>query len=143
VKQFEYGWRWPFSFDQTVYSFPCFVIVSRNGRNANCDVVAHCLRSYRNAVGESFSARLSQVLESRDFGKWPEPQIPNFWKTRFSGVVDYRPVTSSAGKAEIWLPSSTELYMDFLNHRFYRRHDFRDVKFFSVKVHQTIAEPKE
>jgi hypothetical protein len=57
--------------------------------------------------------------------------------------VDYRPVTSSAGKAEIRLPSSTELYMDFLGHRFYRRHDFRDVKFFSVKVHQTIAEPKE
>jgi hypothetical protein len=37
----------------------------------------------------------------------------------------------------------SELYMDFLDHRFYRRHDFRDVKFFSGKVHQTIAEPKE
>jgi len=57
--------------------------------------------------------------------------------------IDYRPVTSAGSKAEIWLPSSTELYMDFLGHRFYRRHSFTDIKFFSVKVHQTIADPKE
>jgi len=56
--------------------------------------------------------------------------------------IDYRPVTSASSKAEIWLPSSTELYMDFLGHRFYRRHSFTDIKFFSVKVHQTIADPK-
>ena len=57
--------------------------------------------------------------------------------------IEYRPVTSAGSKAEIWLPSSTELYMDFLGHRFYRRHSFTDIKFFSVKVHQTIANPKE
>ncbi len=57
--------------------------------------------------------------------------------------IEYRPVTSAGSKAEIWLPSSTELYMDFLGHRFYRRHSFTDIEFFSVKVDQTIGAPKE
>ena len=57
--------------------------------------------------------------------------------------VEYRPVPLPESKAEIWLPSSTEMYMDFLGHRFYRQHSFTDLKFFSVKVQQTIGDPKE
>jgi hypothetical protein len=58
-------------------------------------------------------------------------------------TVEYRPVTSAESKNEIWLPSNTELYMDFLGHRFYRQHSFTNFKFFSVKVQQTFGDPKE
>ena len=57
--------------------------------------------------------------------------------------IEYRPVPLPESKGEIWLPSSTELYMDFLGHRFYRQHSFTDLKFFSVKVQQTFGNPKE
>ena len=45
-------------------------------------------------------------------------------------------------KVEIWLPSSTELYMDFQGHRFYRRHTFTDFNLFSVKIDQQFGDPK-
>ena len=57
--------------------------------------------------------------------------------------IEYHPVPLAEGKGEIWLPSSSEMYMDFLGHRFYRRHSFTDVQFFSVKVEQTFGDPKE
>jgi hypothetical protein len=57
--------------------------------------------------------------------------------------VEYRPVPLPDSKAEIWLPSSTEMYMDFIGRRFYRRHSFTNLKFFSVKVEQTFGDPKE
>jgi hypothetical protein len=57
--------------------------------------------------------------------------------------VEYRPVPLPDSKAEIWLPASTEMYMDFIGRRFYRRHSFTNLKFFSVKVQQTFGDPKE
>lgn len=57
--------------------------------------------------------------------------------------IEYRPVPSAESKGEIWLPSSTQLYMDFLGHRFYRRHRFTDFQLFSVNVQQTFGDPKE
>ena len=56
--------------------------------------------------------------------------------------IEYRPVPLPESKGDIWLPSSTELYMDFRGHRFYRRHSFADLKFFSVSV-RLIGAPKE
>jgi hypothetical protein len=57
--------------------------------------------------------------------------------------IEYRPVPVPENKSEIWLPSSSELYMDFRGHRFFRRHSFTDIELFSVKVQQTIGQPKE
>jgi tetratricopeptide (TPR) repeat protein len=57
--------------------------------------------------------------------------------------IEYHPVHFDEGKIEIWLPSSTALYMDFLGHRFYRRHRFTDFQIFSVKLEQTLGNPKE
>ena len=57
--------------------------------------------------------------------------------------IEYRGVRLPESKREIWLPSTSELYLDFLGHRFYRRHTFTDLKFFSVKTQQTFGEPKE
>jgi len=57
--------------------------------------------------------------------------------------IEYSPVVLAENKGETWLPSSTEIYMDFLGHRFYGDTAFTDVKFFSVKVRQTFSDPKE
>lgn len=57
--------------------------------------------------------------------------------------IEYRPVPLPDARGLIWLPATTEFYMDFLGHRFYRRHSFTDFKFFSVKVWQTFGDPKE
>jgi hypothetical protein len=53
--------------------------------------------------------------------------------------VDYGPVAFTARKAELWLPLSAELYMDFNGHRFYRRHSFEDFILFSVEVNQRFT----
>jgi hypothetical protein len=57
--------------------------------------------------------------------------------------IEYSPVPSPETKSEIWLPSSTEMYMDFLGHRFYRRHTFTDIKLFSVGLQQTFGDPQK
>jgi tetratricopeptide (TPR) repeat protein len=57
--------------------------------------------------------------------------------------IEYRAVRLPESKREIWLPSTSELYLDFLGHRFYRRHTFTDLEFFSVRTQQTFGEPKE
>jgi hypothetical protein len=56
--------------------------------------------------------------------------------------IEYRPVHFKE-EGEIWLPSSSELYVDFHGHRFYRRHRFTDFQIFSVKVQQTVGDPKQ
>jgi hypothetical protein len=56
--------------------------------------------------------------------------------------IEYRPVPLPEGRREIWLPSSTELYMDFRGHKFYRQHTFTNLQFFSVNVQQTFGDPK-
>ena len=57
--------------------------------------------------------------------------------------IEYRSVHSNEDKGEIWLPSSSEVYMDFRGHRFYRRHRFTDIRLFSVSLQQTFGDPKE
>jgi tetratricopeptide (TPR) repeat protein len=56
--------------------------------------------------------------------------------------VEYLPVKSSTKNPQLWLPSSTELYMDFQGRRFYRKHSFTDFKIFSVDTQYQITAPK-
>ncbi len=56
--------------------------------------------------------------------------------------IEFRPVRFKEG-SEIWLPSTCDLYLDFLGHRFYRRHRFTDFQLFSVQVQQTVDDLKE
>lgn len=56
--------------------------------------------------------------------------------------VEYRPVEASASHLQLWLPSSTELYMDFLGRRFYRKHSFSDFRIFSVGTQYQVDNPK-
>jgi hypothetical protein len=53
--------------------------------------------------------------------------------------VEYRPVRFSERQTELWLPSTAELYMDFADRRFYRKHSFTDFTLFSVDVQQQFA----
>ena len=57
--------------------------------------------------------------------------------------IEYRPVHFDENMVEIWLPSTSEFYMDIRGHRFYRRHRFTDFQLFSVKVQQTLDDLKE
>jgi hypothetical protein len=56
-------------------------------------------------------------------------------------IIEYRSMPLTEGRGEIWLPASTELYMDFRGHRFYRQHTLTDIQFFSVRVQQTFGDP--
>jgi hypothetical protein len=55
--------------------------------------------------------------------------------------VEYRPVVFPGRQLELWLPSSAELYMDFVGRRFYRRHSFSEFTLFSVDVDQQFRGP--
>jgi hypothetical protein len=57
-------------------------------------------------------------------------------------AVEYSPVSFSANKAPLWLPSSVELFMDFRGHRFYRKHAFTNFLLFSVDTESQISLPK-
>ena len=69
--------------------------------------------------------------------------IPNICLRLDHQSVEYRPVKSSTSNLRLWLPSSTELYMDFQGRRFYRKHAFTDFKIFSVDTQYHIADRKE
>ncbi len=56
--------------------------------------------------------------------------------------VEYRPIKTSTKNLQLWLPSSTEVYMDFQGRRFYRKHSFTDFKIFSVDSQFKVTEPK-
>jgi tetratricopeptide (TPR) repeat protein len=57
--------------------------------------------------------------------------------------IEYRPVKSPMEEAQLWLPSSAELYMNFQGRRFHRKHVFTDFKIFSVDSKNQIADPKK
>jgi hypothetical protein len=64
------------------------------------------------------------------------PQI----KLRIERIdVEYRPVRFPERQTELWLPSTAELYLDFADRRFYRKHSFTDFTLFSVDVEQQFA----
>jgi hypothetical protein len=69
--------------------------------------------------------------------------IPKIQLRRSHESVEYRPVAFPSNNLQLWLPSSTELYMDFKGQRFYRRHSFTDFKLFSVDTRYEVADPKE
>jgi tetratricopeptide (TPR) repeat protein len=71
-----------------------------------------------------------------------EQSIPKIRLRLYHESVEYRPSKSAMNNVELWLPSSTELYMDFQGHRFYREHSFTDFRIFSVETQYQINNPK-
>jgi hypothetical protein len=58
-------------------------------------------------------------------------------------IIDYQPVEFSQRKAELWLPQTAYLYLDFANRRTYRKHSFSDYELFSVDLTQQTKLPEE
>jgi len=56
-------------------------------------------------------------------------------------AIEYSPVSFSGSKTSLWLPSHVDLFMDFLGHRFYRKHSFTDFMLFSVDTHSQVILP--
>ena len=54
--------------------------------------------------------------------------------------VEYRPVTFPERHTELWLPAHAELFLDFADRRFYRKHSFTNFTLFSVDVNQKLAD---
>lgn len=54
--------------------------------------------------------------------------------------VEYRPVAFPGRQTELWLPASAELFLDFADRRFYRKHSFTNFTLFSVDVNQQFAD---
>jgi len=71
-----------------------------------------------------------------------EQAIPKIRLRLYHESVEYRPATSNVKNVDLWLPSSTELYMDFQGHRFYREHSFTDFRIFSVNTETQFNKPK-
>jgi hypothetical protein len=70
-------------------------------------------------------------------------QIPEIRLRLQHQDIEYRPVHFEQGKTEMWLPSTSDFYMDFQGHRFHRLHRFTDFKLFSVGLQQSLDKPKE
>jgi hypothetical protein len=70
-------------------------------------------------------------------------QIPEIRLRLQHQDIEYRPVHFEQGKTEMWLPSTSDFYMDFQGHRFHRLHRFTDFKLFSVGLQQSLDNPKE
>ena len=71
-----------------------------------------------------------------------EESVPKIRLRLYHESVEYRPAQSGMNNLELWLPASTELYMDFQGHRFYREHSFTDFRIFSVETQYKISDPK-
>jgi tetratricopeptide (TPR) repeat protein len=57
-------------------------------------------------------------------------------------IVEYGPVLFEQKNEELWLPHSAELYFDFRNRRYFRRHSFDHFMLFSVDTAEKRNEPK-
>ena len=56
-------------------------------------------------------------------------------------VVEYGPIQFEKKKTSLWLPKTAELYFDFRQHRYYRRHRFQNYMLFSVDSDEKRKEP--
>ena len=54
-------------------------------------------------------------------------------------IIEYSPKPVTGGGQEAWLPSTSEFYMDFRGHRFYRRHSYNNFHIFLVNVQQKFG----
>lgn len=69
--------------------------------------------------------------------------VPEIALTEEYLAIDYGPVQFQTRKQQIWLPLDAEVYSEWGNRRFYRRHAFSDFKLFEVESAQQIQSPKQ
>jgi tetratricopeptide (TPR) repeat protein len=56
-------------------------------------------------------------------------------------VVEYGPIRFEKKNTSLWLPKSAEIYFDFRQHHYYRRHSFDHYMLFSVDMEEKRKEP--
>ena len=56
-------------------------------------------------------------------------------------LVEYGPIRFDKKNMSLWLPKSAEIYFDFRQHRYYRRHSFDHYMLFSVDSDEKRKEP--
>jgi tetratricopeptide (TPR) repeat protein len=56
-------------------------------------------------------------------------------------VVEYGPIRFDRKNTSLWLPKSAEIYFDFRQHHYYRRHSFDHYMLFSVDTDEKRKEP--
>jgi Tfp pilus assembly protein PilF len=102
-----------------------------------------------NAGGQSFSSRLKgrawitadnfQIARIEAELVSPLPEIRLLSEQQ---VVEYGPVPFPKKKMELWLPQSAEIYLDYRQRRYYRRHSYDHYMLFSVDAEEKRKEPK-
>jgi hypothetical protein len=65
-----------------------------------------------------------------------------YWLLFLFLMGDYRAVDFRKHDVRLWLPETTDIYMDFLGQRAHRRHSLTDFQLFSVDVAQKTKDPK-
>jgi len=79
-----------------------------------------------------------QILRIESEMVRPMPQIKLLSEHQ---VVEYGPVRFEKKKTSLWLPKSAEIYFDFRQHRYYRRHSFDHYMLFSTDAEEKRKEP--
>ena len=85
------------------------------------------------------SADTMQVVRIETDLREPLPQIKLLAEHQ---GIDYGPVRFKNRDVTLWLPSATDLYLDFHGRRIHRRHTFTNFLLFSVDEKQKIQTPK-
>lgn len=57
-------------------------------------------------------------------------------------VIEYRAIDFPKRKIQLWLPESSDIYLDFRGHRYHDRHSFKDFELFWVETNQKDATQK-
>lgn len=76
-------------------------------------------------------------IQADMIGPVPEIQLRSEHQT-----VEYGPVPFSKKNTTLWLPKTAEIYFDFRQHHYYRRHSFDHYLLFSVGTTETTKMPE-
>ncbi|HEY2458311.1 MAG TPA: tetratricopeptide repeat protein [Candidatus Acidoferrum sp.] len=72
-----------------------------------------------------------------------ERQVPDIRLYVDHQTVQYGPVPFQKKDVTLWLPSNTDLYLDYNGHRIHRQHTFTNYMLFSVDEQQRIKAPPQ
>jgi tetratricopeptide (TPR) repeat protein len=72
-----------------------------------------------------------------------DKQVPDLRLYVDHQTVQYGPVPFAKKNVTLWLPSNTDLYLDYNGHRLHRQHTFTNYLLFSVDERQQISPPSQ
>jgi hypothetical protein len=69
--------------------------------------------------------------------------VPAIRLEREQAIVDYGKVKFASKDLELWLPQSSDIYMDYRGKKYHFRHSFSDFQLFWVATTEKVTAPKE